>query len=83
MYSFHQICPREPNIHKILKKHYKEVISSDKKAVEILPQGAICVAYKRNTNSKALLAHLKDDCVPVLRVVLSVKPSDVIVVKAF
>ena len=40
--------PRGPDIRKILKKHYKEVISKDKKAVEILPEGAICVAYKRN-----------------------------------
>ena len=48
--------PRGPDIRKILKKHYKEVICNDEKAVEILPEGAICVAYKRNANLKELLA---------------------------
>ena len=37
--------PRGPDIRKILKRHYKDVIANDEKAVEILPEGAICVAY--------------------------------------
>ena len=48
--------PRGPDIRKILKRHYKDVIANDEKAVEILPEGAICVAYKRNANLKELLA---------------------------
>ena len=48
--------PRGPDIRKILKRHYKDVIANDEKAVEILPEGAICVAYKRNGNLKELLA---------------------------
>ena len=48
--------PRGPDIRKILKKHHKEVICNDEKTIKILPEGAICVAYKRYTNLKELLA---------------------------
>jgi hypothetical protein len=40
--------PRGPDIRKILKKYHREVICGDEKAIEVLPEGAICVAYKRN-----------------------------------
>ena len=32
------------------------MICGDEKAIEVLPKGAICVAYKRNANLKELLA---------------------------
>ena len=48
--------PRGPDMRKILKRHYKDVIANEENAVEILPEGAICVAYKRNANLKELLA---------------------------
>ena len=33
--------PRGPDIRKILKKYHKDVICNDKRAIEILPEGAI------------------------------------------
>ena len=48
--------PRGPDIRKILKKHHKEVICNDERAIKILPEGTICVAYKRYANLKELLA---------------------------
>ena len=48
--------PRGPNIRKILKKHHGEVICNDEKAIEVLPEGAICMAYTHNANLKELLA---------------------------
>ena len=48
--------PRGPDIRKILNKCYQEFISGDEKALEVLPRGSICVAYKRNANLKELLA---------------------------
>jgi hypothetical protein len=34
--------PRGPDIRKIFKKYHMEVICGDEKAIEVLPEGAIC-----------------------------------------
>ena len=75
---------------KILKKHHKEVIRNDKKAIEVLPEGA-CYLYgiqtkcqfERTVSCMHPLILSKVGCVRSLRDVLGVKPNDVIVVKIF
>jgi hypothetical protein len=48
--------PESVRFKKIGRKKKKEVICGDEKAIDVLPEGAICVAYKRNANLKELLA---------------------------
>ena len=47
--------PRAPDIGKIFRKH-RNIIDSDERAKQVLPEGAVRVSYKRSSNLKELLA---------------------------
>ena len=47
--------PRLPNINSIFKK-YRNIIDSDERAKQVLPEGSLRVSYKRGRNLKELLA---------------------------